>query len=122
MKKIYYAHCQAIYNTPQEKRDVDLLEELGFEVINPNAPEHIGAVQKMKSREPHINVMEYFYSLVKQCDALAFRALPDGSIPAGVGGELNNLSIPVIELPSGISRRVLTVDQTREYLKEIGQR
>jgi len=135
MKKIYYAHCQAIYNTPQEQRDIETLKLLGFDVVNPNEPKHQKAVAELKKKsennpflKANYNVMNYFYDLVKTCDALAFRALPDGSIPAGVGGELSNLifkgafSIPVIELPSGIKRRVLTVEQTREYLEEVGQR
>jgi hypothetical protein len=56
---------------------------------------------------------------------LAFRALPDGTIPSGVAQEIKwagEAGIPVIELPSAVNRRTLTLDQTREYLKEIGQR
>lgn len=30
--KVYYSHCKAIYNTPQE-RDLDLLKSLGFNDI-----------------------------------------------------------------------------------------
>jgi hypothetical protein len=40
--RIYYAHCMAIYNTPQEARDIDLLETIFSEfnyVVNPNKPE-----------------------------------------------------------------------------------
>ena len=119
--KIYYAHCQAIYDTPQEKRDIETLEKLRFEVVNPNGPIHQDTARRLKEKDPN-SVMDYFYKLVAQCDAIAFRALPDGAIPAGIGGEIANLGIPVIELPSGIKRRVLTVEQTREYLKEVGQR
>ena len=71
------------------------------------------------------HVMEYFAELVRSCGAVAFRVLPDGSIPAGVAKEIavaNEVGKPVIELPSGISRRVITVEQTREYLAEVGQR
>ena len=121
MLKIYYAHCLAIYNTPQEKRDIETLKKLGFEVVNPNEKIHQENAQKIKAENPD-RVMNYFYRLVGECDAIAFRALPDGAIPAGVGGEIKNLGIPVIELPSGIKRRVLTVEQTREYLEEVGQR
>ena len=38
MTKAYYAHCLSIFNTPQERRDVAVLETLGFEVYNPPAP------------------------------------------------------------------------------------
>lgn len=113
--KCYYAHCLAIYNTLQEQRDVKLLESLGFKVVNPNQPKY---QEKYKTQG-----MFFFKKLVQSCDIIAFRSLPSGEIPAGVAAEIDNgLSIPVIELPSGISRRTLTVNQTREYLREIGQR
>jgi len=28
-KKVYYSHCMAIYNTPQEKADIKLLQKMG---------------------------------------------------------------------------------------------
>ena len=130
--KVYYAHCQAIYDSPQEQRDVEMLKALGFEVINPNSPEYVAVAKKIKSTPAYCvegtasaMVMDYFTKLVKDCDAVAFRALPDGTIPAGVAKEIEKAMTdgkPVFELPSCVSRRVLTVEQTREYLKEIGQR
>jgi hypothetical protein len=39
----YYAHCQSIYGTPQEDRDVALLEAAGFEVVNPRDLRHAAA-------------------------------------------------------------------------------
>ena len=132
---IYYAHCQAIYNTKQEERDIDTLKSLGFEVINPANKEHkdvaskirasVTSFQIMNGIDPSSLVMDYFKGLVTGSDAVAFRGLPDGSIPAGVAKEIQvaiDEGKPVIEIPSCILRRVLTVDQTREYLKEIGQR
>ena len=123
--KIYYGHCQAIYGSPQDKRDVEMLIKMGFDVVNPSDPEHEAMAKKMKGCGQGDRVMDYFVSLVEGCDAVAFRALPDGAIPAGVAKEIERAVMsgkPVIELPSCISRRVLTVEQTREYLKEIGQR
>lgn len=45
--KIYYAHCIAIYNTPQEERDLEKIKKLftAAEIYNPNneeaqAPRH----------------------------------------------------------------------------------
>lgn len=69
----YYAHCTAIYNTPQEQRDVETLLALGMGVLNPNCPE---------------------------CDH-GYKA---------------------VELPSAVSRRTLSVEQTREYMREVGAR
>jgi hypothetical protein len=119
MKKliVYYAHCIAIYDTPQEKRDVDTLEALGWIVINPNC-----AACKIGYRKEG---MAFFHRFAETCDIIAFRALPDGSIPLGVAGEIamfkekNKL---VIELPSAVGRRILSLSNTREYLLECGQR
>jgi len=69
--------------------------------------------------------MEFFLREVRKCDALAFRALSSGKIPAGVYKEIMTAleeQIPVIELPSALSQRGLSVEQTREYLREIGFR
>jgi len=121
---IYYAHCKAIYDTPQEKRDIELLEKLGFRVLNPNHSEH----QANCMSYSHItgnNEMVYFYDLVRSCDAVAFRALPTMEIPAGVYGEVTEAIKEgklIIELPSRILTRGIDVETTREYLKECGQR
>ena len=116
-KKVYYAHCIAIYNTPQEKRDIEALEAMGFEVANPNSPECAEGYKR--------HGMEFFKQFASTCDLIAFRALPDGAIPAGVGTEILffvEAKKPVLELPSNYLRRLMTVEQTREYLKEVGQR
>lgn len=146
--RIYYAHCMAIYNTPQETRDVDLLESL-FEfgvVINPNTPEIKAECNQIRVDYNYLDIRSVdvpgcpggcyatasdavmyriFKPLVQDCNLLAFRGLPDGTIPSGVAQEIawaRQELIPVIELPSAITRRTLTLDATREYLKEIGQR
>ena len=115
--KVYYAHCVALYDTPQERRDIELLQALGFEVVNPNTPED---TERYKTEG-----MEYFLKYVSICDACVFRALPDGAIPAGVFREIQwftEAKKPIFELPSGINRRELTRNQTVEYLHEVGQR
>lgn len=124
MIKAYYAHCMAIYGTIQEARDIELLERLGFAVLNPNCLETQVEVQRRKAANDP-NYMDYFRTLVEQCGALAFRALPDGSVPAGVAKEIvyaQAANIPVFELPSAVRRRTLSVDETRDYLTEIGER
>jgi len=124
--KIYYAHSMSIYSSPekenkQEKRDIAMLEAIGFEVFNPNQP----WIQE-KCKELGANSMSLFESMVKEdTQALAFRAHPDGTIGAGIVKEIawaKEVDHPVIELPSSITRRSLSVDDTREYLKELGQR
>lgn len=124
MIRIYYAHCMAIYHTPQEARDVRTLMELGLNVVNPNDSFFEAGVQQLKKEQPS-DYMEYFKGIILTCEALAFRALPDGRIPAGVFKEIEwarEKGIPIFELPSGISTREMSVASTREYLKEVGQR
>ena len=113
----YYAHCTAIYNTPQEARDLETLKALGFDVYNPNCPE---CAEGYKAKG-----MSFFEGLVKGFPVVAFRALPDGRIPAGVANEVRwaaDAKAILIELPSGIVKRSIGVDETREYLREVGQR
>jgi hypothetical protein len=113
----YYAHPMTIYGTNQENRDIALMYSLGWDVENPNKPEH----QEGYKREG----MDYFLAMIEKCHVLAFRAFPSGEIPAGVKKEIDhaiNLSKPVIELPTGIIRRALDVDETREVIRESGAR
>ena len=115
--KVYYAHTVGIYGTPQEQRDVETLEGFGFEVLNPSTPEYQQAYKD--------HGMDFFVKLAKGCDALAFRGLPDGRIPAGVHKEILAAienGQPVIELPNAILGRGMSVELTREYLKDCGER
>lgn len=124
---VYYAHCMALYDSAQERRDVALLERLGFEVLNPNQAKHQKGAQDAKAKKPldPKASMMYFKPLVDMCDLLAFRALPgDLAIPAGVALEIEwalNGSKPVIELPGSIQRRAISREETREYICEVGK-
>jgi hypothetical protein len=128
--KVYYAHCLGLYNTAQEVRDIHLLTRLGFEVINPNTPETQEACDAIRTStplgcDPGAEVMEYFRKFARECDCLVFRALPDGSIPAGIAKEIDMFERegkPIFELPSRILARTMTVGQTRQYLMECGYR
>ena len=139
--KVYYAHCLNIYDTKQEERDLELLRAMGFEVLNPNEDVHRDKALEIRRKVEEglrtdaereaakgagsEKVMEYFKELALGCDAVAFRALPCGSISIGVAKEIAVVAgagKPVIELPSGMLRRTLTVEETREYLREAGQR
>lgn len=108
----YYAHPTSIYNTVAETNDLRQLRDLGLTTVNPNHPSHHAEYQA--------HGMSYFQSLVATCDCLAFRAFPDGRIPAGVAAEIKiakGLGLPVLELSSQINDRVLTVAETRERLR-----
>lgn len=138
--RCYYAHCVAIYESPQEERDIDRLLTLGFDVINPNSPyfgdrcAEIKRIFSVAYAQDYLDAGEAIMDLVfkplfdgldSAMDLVAFRALPDGRIPSGVARELlwaRLAGIPVIELPSNVSERGMTVDSTREYLREVGYR
>jgi hypothetical protein len=119
---IYYAHCICIYDTEQEKRDIAIIKRLfpNVEILNPNNPE-VPEHYKRKG-------MEYFRELIQEkCSILIFRALPNGRIPAGVAKEIEyakEYNIPVIELPcyTNFTNRVMSVEDTRLFLNEIGYR
>lgn len=121
---IYYAHSMSLYNTQQEKRDIDLLESLGFEVCNPNTLAIQADIIKLKEQGV-VDYMDYFYKIMDGCGALAFRGFPDGMIGAGVWHEIQYMQTmfkPIIELPSLLDRRALGLKDTRTYLKLVGQR
>jgi hypothetical protein len=119
--KCYYAHPMSLYGTKQEERDIALLESLGFEVENPNTHAHQEGMWRYGGRPGDPRSMEYFRGIAMHCDVVAFRAMPDGSITAGVADEIRVAKL-VFELPSGIKRRTLTIEQTSETLRECGQR
>lgn len=125
-KTIYYAHSMHLYKTHQEERDVDLLESMGFEVINPSDKEYaIGFKDWNNFYSDRENYMDYFERLVKTCDVLAFRAHIDGSIPSGVGAEIKaalEVNIPIIELPNLNSKRFLSIEDTVLFLNYLGER
>jgi hypothetical protein len=107
----------SIYGAPQEAEDIATLEKLGFEVLNPNLPEHQLACKN------HDNPMDYFKALAGGCDCLAFRAFPDGGIGAGIVGEMESMGgKPCFELPTLVAERSMDVEETRATLRELGQR
>ena len=122
MKKAYYAHCKAIYDTKQEKDDVKRIREMGFRVVNPNSDAYKARIADMKyngccGKE----IMDYFLKVASQCDVMVFRALPDGEIPAGVHKEVQlfiDSKKPVVELPFLKKRKVLSIIQTANYTRE----
>lgn len=115
--RVFYAHCLAIYNTPQEARDVKTLERLGFEVFNPNTFEYQLEYEK--------NGLDASIGFIDQCDALAFRGIAGGPLPSGVYKEIElamERNMPIFELPTFSCRTILDLEATRLFLKEIGQR
>lgn len=121
--KCYYAHPMSTYNSRIEKQDLELLEKLGFEVLNPNQmniQEEMNEYIKVHGRD---KVMDYFNTLIDECDLVAFRGNPDNTILSGVASEISytlEVGKPVIELPCSLKRRMLNYPETKTYLLETG--
>lgn len=123
--KLYYAHSVGIYDSPQEERDIIQLLTMGFEVYDPNNQEVKEDIEMYRKIHGEEKVMDYFNSLLDQCDGLAFRAHADGKIGSGVWYEIQYIKAqnkPIIELPSLITNRALSVEDTKEYLRLHGNR
>jgi hypothetical protein len=122
-KKVYYAHCMAIYDTTMEKLDLKTLKEMGFNIVNPNSSEYKNKIKEIKANNGNSSdIMGYFLKIVKGCDGLVFRALPeDNSISAGVYEEIMTMMDKggfIIELPHmHEKRKILSVEETRAYLQ-----
>lgn len=120
IQEAYYARPKSLYGSAQEARDEATIRQLGFEPIALNKPEIEAAVKASA-----VNPMEAFRPLVQRAKALFFRPFLDGAIGAGVAKEIEwavAAGLPVVELPHFAGRRILTVDETRTYLSELGQR
>lgn len=115
--KAYYARPINLYNSEQDKRDIELIKNLGFDLVNPNKEE----LQQRYKQEG----MDVFLQAVEDCNMLFFRSFPDLKISAGVKKEIDKAIICgliVLELPTIIDGRILSVDDTRNYLKYLGYR
>lgn len=125
MKQVYYAHSVALYGTPQEQRDIKTLESLGLKVFNPNQQKLQDDFNEQKEIDYMLAFEQVFLHSILECEVFAFRALPDGRIPAGVAKEIvyaQEQGKTIIELPSNVIDRYMEVDATRLFLEEIGQR
>lgn len=111
--KVYFARPISAYGNLQDQRDLQLLEDLGFTVINPN--------KECLEGEYKARGMQTYLDLVVECDLVIFRSFPDGKISAGVYKEIT-CGVPALELPGLLSSRELSVEDTREYLKLLGIR
>lgn len=126
--KVYYAHCVSLYGTPQEKRDIEILEKFGFEVLNPSDEGYQTGFKHWLKKHEHdtkLNKMDYWTKLAQSCDALIFRRTYQGKITSGVAKEIvamMGVGKPILELPFAIYSSIMTLEETREYLKLIGQR
>lgn len=115
--KAYYARPINLYNSEQDKRDIKLIQDLGFELVNPNKEE----LQERYKQEG----MDVFLQSVSECVVIFYRSFPDLKISAGVKKEIDKAiesGLYVLELPTITEQRILSVDNTRSYLKYLGYR
>ncbi len=115
--KAFYSRPISLFGSKQEQRDIELIEKLGYSVIDYKT-EEIQNDYKQRG-------MIVFEEIVKESDILFFRSFVDLKIGSGVLKEIQmaiNSDIPVFELPTLIKSRHLDVDQTREYLTYLGYR
>jgi hypothetical protein len=74
---IYYAHSRVIYNTDQERDDIEFLESRGYHVVNPNKDVYEERYAK--------DGFKVFLDLVQECSALVYRPIvTDSRITWGV--------------------------------------
>ena len=121
--KCYYAHPMYTYNSAIEQSDIELLLSLGMNPFNPNCIEVQQGLKNYIELYGVKDTMEYFTDLVAECDAIAFRALPDGRLLSGVATEVQfakKLGMPIIELPRLLEKRMMDYPETKEYLTELG--
>jgi len=118
---VYYARNEGLYFTYQEDRDIETIEQLGFEVADfPKKYE----IHKEKSKVDG-DVMALFHKVIEECYILFFRRLINGKISAGVFSEIKfaqKLGIPVLELPTIMPSDGLSVEETRCVLRYLGER
>jgi hypothetical protein len=109
---------------------METLQKLGFEVVNPNDEQHLKVVDDIRSKISDYDtgseqIMDYFVKVVAECDAVAFRAYPNGDIGSGVGKEVRlgmEMGKPIIELPTLFDSKFLNKAQTRQWLAVLGER
>ena len=122
-KKIYYAHTMTTYYSQEEANAVELLESMGYEVVNPSDKKIVEGFKLFRKENPSRNSMDYFLDIVKTCDLLAFSAVGDGKLTSGVVKEVLyalGTKMPVIEIhtiDSLSSKRFMSLEETRKYLE-----
>lgn len=112
------------YNSIIEKQDIELLEKLGFKVINPNQKKYQEGCEAYSKKFGKDKVMTYFENIIKEeCDMIAFRSLPNNQILSGVAAEVKfakQIGYPIIELPCSLEERYMDYSKTKNYLMELG--
>lgn len=132
-RKLYLAQPVSFYGCARKILTIRRLKALGWDVVDPDTPEHACAYREQG--------MAHFQKVVSECDALAYIPFRNGQIGAGVAREVMEAwvrRIPVYglhglyehparyDLPKpgqlGLldfpSRNILSIDQTRAAVAE----
>jgi hypothetical protein len=116
----YYAHPVTTYDFLIESNNIQLLENLGFEIINPSTPKEI---QEELQNRIHLDGKfyntEFFEHALSKCSILAFRFFPDKAIETDSTVEINEIfryKLPIIELSQDIESCSLSNEEIITYL------
>lgn len=91
--KLYFSHPVSDFGTEYEAQVVTHLVNLGYDVVNPNSPEHQAGYAERG--------FAYTKEVRAGCDACAFLRFPTGCVGAGVANEVASfikLELPVFEM------------------------
>ncbi len=115
--RVYFARCMDMYGTSYEAGLIRMMAELDWEVIDFPEQAEIDAWAADNGRG---GIMDFFFRpLVESADIVVFHDTPDG-ITAGVWEELryaDNCGIPVFQLPCTSRAKVMTIEETRAWLR-----
>lgn len=115
--KAFYSRPINLYGTLEDQRNIDSIKSLGYEVIDTESEE----IQAEYSRKG----MDVFFDLIKNTDVLFFKCALNMQITQGVYKHIvfaSDNGIPVLEIPTILNARVMSLEDTRKYLQLTGKR
>ena len=99
---------------------VQMLRDMGFEVIDPGSSKFEAHVKKMKARgKTSKQIMDFFVRIVKKCDGLAFSPAKFNTVSAGAWKEIQTMKAKggfVIQMPDFSSLKHMSVAETRNFI------
>ena len=109
--KIYYAHSKQIYNTPQEEKELKIIEKHfpKMTIINPKLYE--------SDPEKRKNNMKYCHKLIDSCKYVVWSKL-QGKVTCGVGDEVN-YALEQGKKVFQINHKRASLQQTRRKVKHL---
>jgi hypothetical protein len=116
----YYAYPITTHDFLIESNNIQLLENLGFEIMNPSTSKEIREeLQNRIHLDGKFYNAEFFEHALSKCSILAFRTLPDEMTKTNGAVEINEVfryNLPIIELPQDIESCSLSNEEIITYL------